>query len=57
MSESNEERQKNELLALESIYPDRQFVLAAEKNGGKFVAHMELPEDFEVAYPSVSIKG
>lgn len=53
MDETNEERQENELLALKSIYTEKQFVSSTEKNGGTFFVQLQLPSKFKVAYPKV----
>ena len=55
--DEDEERRGNELLALESIYGESQFVASADGNGGKLAVNIELPEEFKVAYPAHKIQG
>jgi len=50
--DENAERRENELLALDSIYGERQFVIATQGEAGKLAAYVELPDNFKVAYPS-----
>ena len=50
MSDEDKECQDNELLALESIYEERQFKRCKE-NGGEMSIFLELPSDLKVRYP------
>lgn len=48
MDSENNERQENELLALQSIYGEQSFMRSSERNGGEMFIYVQLPENFKV---------
>ena len=50
MNEDNNERKKDELMAIESIYSERNFVRSSEAFGGQLSAYVEIPAGFKVLY-------
>lgn len=50
MDTENIEIQENELLALESIYDERQYIGAQNGKGGQILVSIELPEKFQMSY-------
>ena len=57
VEEGNKDQQENELLVLESIYGDRQFVVASQGGGGRLYVHVELAENFKITYPAKYSSG
>ena len=50
MDTENIEIQENELLALESIYDERQYIGAQSGKGGQILVSIEVPEKFQMSY-------
>ena len=53
----DKEEQENELLALEAIYEERQFIRSKEEIGGEIKIFLDVPQPFKIIFASSKSNG